>query len=153
MSQGGGNQVLPGTKMLSGKTLLCRTVAVFAVSALLATAACSPRGPSSRQADIHVMVSGGLTAAYDELAPQFERNGNYKLVTVYGASMGSALEAIPNRLQRGEHADVVILAAEGLDDLIQKGKVAPNSRVDLVHSRIGMVVKAGQDKPDISSRE
>ena len=65
--------------------------------------------------------------------------------------MGSAPEAIPNRLRRGELADVVILAADALDGLIKDGKVVPGSRVDLARSRIGMVVKAGQPAPDIST--
>jgi molybdate transport system substrate-binding protein len=55
------------------------------------------------------------------------------------------------RLERGERADVVILAATALDDLIKQGKVVAGSRVDLVRSSIGIAVRAGAPKPDISS--
>jgi molybdate transport system substrate-binding protein len=65
--------------------------------------------------------------------------------------MGNAPDSIPVRLQRGERADVVILAAEALDDLVRQGKVVAGSRVDLVRSVIGMAVRAGAPKPDISS--
>ena len=67
--------------------------------------------------------------------------------------MGNAADSIPVRLQRGEPADVVILAGAALDDLIAQGKVLAGSRVDLARSSIGMVVRAGARKPDISSVE
>jgi len=99
--------------------------------------------------EIKVMTSGGFTAAYNVLTPEFERATQNKVVTAYGASMGGAPDSIPSRLQRGEPVDVVILAAPALDDLIQQGKVVAGSRVDLVRSSIGMVVRAGAPKPDI----
>jgi molybdate transport system substrate-binding protein len=67
--------------------------------------------------------------------------------------MGNAPEAIPNRLARKEPADVVIMVAYALDKLIAEGKVMPGSRVELADSRIGMVVRAGELKPDIGSVE
>ena len=71
----------------------------------------------------------------------------------YGPSMGNAPEAIPNRLARKEPADVVIMVGYALDKLIAEGKVMPGSRVELADSRIGMVVRAGEPKPDIGSVE
>jgi molybdate transport system substrate-binding protein len=103
--------------------------------------------------DIRVMSSGGFTAAYLVLVPEFERATNNKVETTFGASMGNTPDSIPSRLQRGEPADVVILAASALDDLIKQGKVVAGSRVDLARSSIGMAVRAGAPKPDISSVE
>jgi molybdate transport system substrate-binding protein len=121
-----------------------RTVALAALGALFfAGTACA--------AEIKVMTSGAFTAAYLQLIPQFERATGDKIVTAYGASMGNAPDSIPSRLERGEPADVVILAAAALDDLIKQGKVAAGSRVDLVRSSIGIAVRAGAPKPDISS--
>jgi molybdate transport system substrate-binding protein len=99
--------------------------------------------------EIKVMTSGAFTAAYLEIVPQFERNTSFKIVTSYGASMGTAPDSIPMRLQRGEPVDVVILARTALDELVKQGKVLPESRVDLVRSSIGMAVRAGARKPDI----
>jgi molybdate transport system substrate-binding protein len=65
--------------------------------------------------------------------------------------MGSTPTSIPNRLERGEPLDVVILADTALDALIKAGRVVAGSRVDLVRSRIGMAVRAGAPKPDIST--
>lgn len=101
--------------------------------------------------DIQVMTSGAFTAAFLHLAPEFERTHHKRVVTTFGASMGGAPDSIPSRLGRGEPADIVILAAPALDELIQAGKVVPGSRVDLVRSSIGMAVRAGAPKPDIGT--
>lgn len=98
-----------------------------------------------------VMTSGGFTAAYKLLGPQYTAQSGDTLDTVLGPSMGKAPEAIPNRLARGEHADVVIMVGYALDDLIQQGKVDKASRVELADSRIGLVVKEGAAKPLIGT--
>lgn len=106
------------------------------------------------QADeINVMNSGGFAAAYKALQPKFEAATGHTLATAWGPSMGKAAEAIPNRLARGESADVVIMVGYALGELIKQGKVAANSRVDLADSRIGMAVKSGTAKPDITTVE
>jgi molybdate transport system substrate-binding protein len=102
-------------------------------------------------AEIRVMTSGGFTAAYNDLVPEFERATGHKVITSYGASTGGAPDSIPSRLSRGEPVDIVILASNSLDGLVAKGQVAAGSRVDLVRSTIGMVVKAGAPRPDIST--
>ncbi|MBP5969700.1 MULTISPECIES: substrate-binding domain-containing protein [Pseudomonas] len=102
---------------------------------------------------VNVMTSGGFTAAYKILGPKFAAATGNTLDTQFGPSMGKAPEAIPNRLARGEHADVVIMVGYALDELIKQGKVDPASRVELADSRIGLVVRAGAPKPDISNVE
>ena len=97
------------------------------------------------------MISGGLSPAYNALVPEFEKATGNKVVTAYGPSMGTTVNAIPMRLDRGEPADVLILVGYALDDLIKKGKAASGSRVDLVNSKIGVAVKTGAPKPDIST--
>jgi len=104
-------------------------------------------------AEVRVMISGGLTAAYNALVPEFERATGHKVVTAYGPSMGTTVNAIPVRLERGEPADVLIMVGYALDDLVNKGKVVADSRIDLVKSPIGVAVKSGAPKPDISSAE
>ena len=104
-------------------------------------------------AEVRVMISGGLTAAYQALVPEFERATGHKLLTAFGPSMGTTVNAIPVRLERGEPADVLIMVGYALGDLIKQGKVMADTRVDLVKSPIGIAVKAGAPKPDISSTE
>jgi molybdate transport system substrate-binding protein len=106
-----------------------------------------------RADDIKVVTSGAFTAAYLELVPQYESATHNKIETQFGPSMGTTHNAIPIRLERGEAIDVVIMAAPALEDLIKQGKVQGDSRVELVQSKIGMAVKAGAPKPDISTVE
>lgn len=109
--------------------------------------------PRVQAQELHVMTSGAFTAAFLEAVPLFEKTAGTKVSTAFGASMGGAPDSIPSRLSRGEPADVVILARAALDDLVAKGRVVPGSQVDLVRSAIGMAVRAGAPKPDISSVE
>ena len=121
-----------------------RKLALGIVSALLLAG-------SANAAEVKVMISGGLTAAYKELVPEFERLTGNKVLTAYGPSMGTTVNAIPVRLERGEAADVLIMVGYALGDLVKQGKVVADSRVDLVKSPIGIAVKSGAPKPDISS--
>ena len=104
-------------------------------------------------AEVRVMISGGLTAAYKALVPEFERTTGHKVLTAYGPSMGTTTNAIPVRLERGEPADVLIMVGYALDGLARQGKVMSDSRVDLVKSPIGVAVKSGTPKPDISTAD
>jgi len=128
--------------------------AALPLLAALALAGCGGLGgtqPSAATGDIHVMTSGGFTAAYNDLRPAFERSSGRSVKTAYGASMGNADDSIPSRLSRNEPADVVILARPALDALVAQGKVVPGSQVDLVRSAIGFAVRKGAPKPDIST--
>jgi molybdate transport system substrate-binding protein len=102
-------------------------------------------------ADINVVTSGAFTAAYLELVPIYEHETHNKVITGFGPSMGTTVNAIPVRLARGESIDVVIMASPGLDPLMKEGKIHKDSRVDLVRSLIGMAVKTGAPHPDIST--
>src|ERR1700722_13846453 len=123
---------------------LVRSISMIAMAALLLTKAASA-------ADIHVMISSGFHGAYSELGPAFERATGNHLITTRGPSMGDSPESIPTRLARGETADVVILDGGAADELGKRGLVQADSKVELARSLIGMVVREGTDKPDISS--
>ena len=98
------------------------------------------------------MTSGAFTAAFLELAPEYEADTHNKLQTEFGPSMGATYNAIPCvspvvkplTLSYGQ-------ARPRRSD--QAGKVRANSRVELVQSKIGMAVKAGAPHPDISTLE
>ncbi len=116
--------------------------------------ALGPGLPSiSQAAEIRVVTSGGFSAAYDLLIPLYEQATGHTIITARGASIGNAPDSIPSRLARGEQFDVVILADSALDKLITQDQVQKGSRVDLARSMIGMSVRKGTSKPDISSVE
>jgi len=130
------------------KRVLDRPSSAVRVIAAILLLVCAPRVEAQ---ELRVMTSGAFTAAFLEIAPQFEQSAHMKVATAFGASMGGAPDSIPSRLDRGEPADVVILAREALDDLVKRGRIVAGSQVDLVRSSISMAVRAGAPKPDISS--
>ncbi len=105
---------------------------------------------STMSSEIRVMTSGAFTAPYLELIPQLELLTKRKIVTA-ATSMGTGPDSIPSRLERGEPVDVVIVADAALVDLIKGGIILAESRTPLARSPIGMAVRAGTPKPDISS--
>jgi len=120
-------------------------ILAFLIAGLAASAASA--------ADIKVMISAGFFSVYKDLGPAFENSTGHKLVTTRGPSIGDSPEAIPTRLARGEEADVVIMDGVGVDLLDQRNLALPGSRMPLAESFIGMVVRAGQPKPDISTMD
>jgi molybdate transport system substrate-binding protein len=106
---------------------------------------------SASAAEVRVMISAGFYGVYSELGPAFERATGHKLVTTRGPSMGDSPEAIPTRLARGEAADVVIMDGHGAEELVKKGLARADRKVELAKSQVGMVVREGAPKPDIST--
>jgi molybdate transport system substrate-binding protein len=104
-------------------------------------------------AEITVMSSGGFTAALQSLAKDFTKATGNEVKIVLGPSMGTAEDAIPVRLARGEQADLLVMVGYALGGLIDKGVVRADSRVDLADSKIAMAVRAGAARPDISTIE
>jgi molybdate transport system substrate-binding protein len=109
--------------------------------------------PSVSFAQVKVIISGGFSAAYRELLPEFERTTGLTVTTTSGGSVGNGANTIGAQVRRGVPADVVILAREGLKDLIDEGRIVRGTDVDLARSVIGMIIRPGAPKPDISSVE
>jgi molybdate transport system substrate-binding protein len=93
-----------------------------------------------------VLCTNGLKTVMLELVPKFERTSGTKLTITWGSAAGLVKE-----LESGAAADLAILTAESIDDLIKRGKVVAGSRVDLARSGIGIAVRKGASKPDIGS--
>ena len=101
----------------------------------------------ARAAEIDAMITTAMKAAIDELAPPFERQSGHSLRVVYGPSGGLA-----RRLTGGETVDLVIVESKVLDALIRQGKIAAG-RTDLARTAIGIAVRKGAPKPDVSSAD
>lgn len=102
--------------------------------------------------EIRIMTSGACTAAYLELAPRLERLTSKKIVTA-ATSIGTGENSIPNRLRRGETVDVVIVADSVLRGFIDERLILAESYTPIARSAIGMAVRAGAPKPDISTAD
>ena len=100
--------------------------------------------------DFIVMTSGAFTAAHLALIPQLERLTRKKIVTA-STSVGTGENSIHNRLKRGEIVDIVIVADALLRQFTQEGLVLPDGQRPVARSSMGIAVRAGAPKPDLSS--
>jgi molybdate transport system substrate-binding protein len=106
---------------------------------------------TNEPARLHVLISGGFSPAYEKLLPEFERTSGFAVTTGSGASQGAGPQTIAAQLARGVPADVVILSREGLDDLIAAKRIAAGTDKDLANVPLGVGVRAGTPKPDVST--
>ena len=102
---------------------------------------------------VNVLISGGFSSAYEQLLPEFERTSGIKVITGSGASQGTGPQTIAAQLARGVSADVVILSREGLGELIAANRIIAGTDVDLARVPLGVAVRAGTPKPDVSTVE
>jgi len=126
------------------RRLLAAARVVFAVATILTL-------PIAAFAQVKVIISGGFSAAYRELLPEFERTTGITVTTTSGASQGNGPDTIGAMLGRGEPADVVIMNRQGLAELTAQGRIVAGTDLDLAATLVGMAVRAGRPKPDIST--
>ncbi len=116
-------------------------VAVIGLAALLAPMIASA-------AEIKVISSVGVKAVLDELRPQFERTTGHTLAITFGTAV-----PLKRQIDAGETFDVVVLTPVIVDDLAKAGKVAPATRADVAKSGLGVAIRKGAPKPDISTAD
>jgi molybdate transport system substrate-binding protein len=124
-----------------------------AVNAVHVVVAALLMAPVAASAQVKVIISGGFSGPYEKLVPEFERTTGIKVTTGSGSSQGSGPQTIAAQLARGVPYDVVILSREGLADLISAGRIAAGTDVDLAMAPLGIAVRAGAPKPDVSTVE
>jgi molybdate transport system substrate-binding protein len=118
---------------------------------VIVLAAIALMGPAAASAQLNVMISGGFSGAYEKLLPEFERASGVRVTTGSGASQGSGPKTIASQLAAGASVDVVILSREGLTDLIAANRIAKGTDMDLARVGMGVAVRHGAAKPDVSS--
>jgi molybdate transport system substrate-binding protein len=99
-------------------------------------------------AEVKVLSAVGMRQVMLDLGPKFERASGH-MVTMAFDSGG----VIVKRIEAGETVDVVMIPRSGLERLAQTGKVVAGSVSNLASSSVGLAVRKGAPKPDISSRE
>jgi molybdate transport system substrate-binding protein len=103
---------------------------------------------SAQGAELLVVVSDGMKPSVEELVPQIEHAIGRKLTVQYNSSKN-----IRDKIQSGEPFDVAILTTDIIDDLIKQGKIAPGTRAEIARTGMGVGVRAGAAKPDVSTPE
>jgi len=111
------------------------------VIALVATAV------NAQAAELDAMMTTAMKAAFDELLPPFERANGHTVRIVFGPS-----GALLRRFNGGEPADLFVTDIPALDGLLKRGKIAAD-RTSLARTGIGICVKKGAPRPDVSTPE
>jgi molybdate transport system substrate-binding protein len=99
-------------------------------------------------AEIKVFSTIGVRSVMQELGPQFERTTGHKLALIFDVA-----NALKRRIDAGESFDVAILTVPVMEELIKQNKIAADTRVIIARGGMGLAVRAGAPKPDISSTE
>ena len=99
-------------------------------------------------ADIKVLSALAMMTVMEDLGPKFERATGHKLALTF-ATVGGVVK----RVQEGETADVVIILRQTIDSFVKDGKAAADNVTVIARSGIGVAVRKGAPKPDISSPE
>lgn len=102
----------------------------------------------ARAAELKVIAVNAAKGPLAELVSAFEKSSGHKVTTAWAGT-----EAITKRIGDGEAADIVVIAAPNLDKLIADGKLIAGSRVDFAKVGVGIAVRSGLPKPDISSAD
>jgi molybdate transport system substrate-binding protein len=99
-------------------------------------------------AEIKVLTTGAFKQVVVALVPEFEKATGHKVVLDNGT-----VGQLTKRVDSGEAFDVLVLSPKGIADNIKKGKIVAGSNAKLAKVGVGVMVKAGAPKPDISSVE
>ena len=99
-------------------------------------------------AELKLLTAGAFEEVVKELMPSFERQSGHK-VTIERGTAGE----LKTRIERGDSFDVAVITPVVLDALAKEGKVVPVSRTNVATVGVGVGVKQGAPKPDISTVE
>jgi molybdate transport system substrate-binding protein len=126
--------------------------AIVSAAAILALGAAIflpfARSAPAQTREVRVMISDGMKTVVEEMTPQIEHSIGRKLVVQFNSSKN-----LRDKIQAGEPFDAAILTSDVLDDLIKQGKIAPGGRAEISRTGMGMGIRAGAPKPDISTPE
>ena len=103
---------------------------------------------SAVAADVKGLSTIALQSVAEELLPQFEKASGHKVSIAFGLGV-----AMVKRIQDGEAADFLLAPRSAVDGLLKAGKLAPGSDVSLARSSVGIAVRKGAARPDISTPE
>jgi molybdate transport system substrate-binding protein len=125
-----------------------RFLRLFAIAVRIGVAIARAAPAASDASEIKVLTSRAMNHVLIKLAGAFQRTSEHKLTVIL---------AVPNEIRRrildGEIVDAVMSGTATIDDLVQQGKIAPGDRLILARVGIGVAVRAGTAKPDITSVE
>jgi molybdate transport system substrate-binding protein len=133
---------------LKAKTMRLCAFAAAILAASIGFILLSAQKTPAQGSELLVVVSDGMKPSVEELVPQIEHSIGRKVAARYNSSKN-----ISAKIQAGEPFDVAILTTEIVDELIKAGKIAPGSRAEIARTGMGVGVRAGAAKLDVSTPE
>jgi molybdate transport system substrate-binding protein len=118
-----------------------------AVAAAISSALFISTADAATAAQIKVLSGSAIETAMAVLIPQFEKSSGHKVISDFNGAIG----AMADRIQKGDAADVAIVSGLQIEMLEKQGKVISGSRTDIAKVGVGLFVRKGAAKPDISS--
>ena len=118
---------------------------LFAATALSAVALLLA-GTTSDAAEIKVFSIIVMRSVLEELKPKFEQASGHKLDITWGLAAG-----LTKRVADGESPDALVAIRGGVDGLVKNGRIAESSAATFALSGVGVSVRSGAPKPDIST--
>jgi molybdate transport system substrate-binding protein len=131
---------------LQGKIIKATTLAVAALAMIVASLFVFAQRAPAQATDLRVLISDGMKPSAEELIPQIERSIGRPLKAHFDSS-----KRLEENIGSGEAFDVAILSSDVIDDLIKQGKIVAATRTEIARTGIGIGVRAGASKPDIST--
>ena len=132
--------------MSNGRGVRLRIVAVAAAVAVFFPPGAATQGVGSKSSELRVFTTRSIATVLEKIGADFERQTGRKL----GITTDVAVRML-RRINDGEQFDFLVAAPAQIDELIKAGKIIPETRTDLARSGIGVAVRAGAPKPDVSS--
>ena len=133
---------------MKAKTTRFGTILAATLAATLGFIFLFPGNTPAQKADVRVFTSDGMKPAVEALVPQIEHSIGRKLAPHFDAS-----KTLRDKILGGAPFDVAILTSDVIDELVKQGKIAPTSRTDIARTGMGVGIRAGATKPDISNAE
>ncbi len=118
----------------------------FALAVLTAVCVAVGGAAGAAAAEIKVLTAGAFKQVVLALVPDFEKQSGHKVIVDNGTA-----GQLKKRIEGGEAFDVTVITPGVVDDLAGKGKIAAGTRVNLASVGVGVVVKEGAPKPDVST--
>jgi molybdate transport system substrate-binding protein len=137
-----------GEATMDWKSIKQGTIAAAMLSVSIGFIFLSAQRTPAQGTELLVVVSDGMKPSVEELVPQIEHSTGRKLKIDFNSS-----KALRDKIQSGEPFDAAILTSDIIDDLIKQGKIAAGTRTDIARTGMGVGIRAGAPKPDVSTPE
>lgn len=99
-------------------------------------------------AEVTVLVSNAFKTSFPELTPLFEKTTEHRLKVAFGST-----DPLRGRIEKGEAVDLALIGDGAIDSLIKQGKLVSATRTIVARSGLGVAIRKGAPKPDLSTTQ